>query len=221
MAHSVSLLNSKSEFDNFLFAPVGEDRKGTIISVLTAFARLDFDPWQQAADFARLPREAAKTRMAEMIALLPGMSPARSEPRAIAERLVALLPGPASPAASSGEAWLGLGQPTNFKSPSYIVSIVIFVTLGFASQFFTAGQQSAQPSNADQSHTAATLAPSAPVAGQSTAPAVPAAGTINADDQTRRDRIDLGSGKRSEQGAGTDSRPAASIAPPRRPLFGR
>ena len=61
MAHTPSLLNAKSEFDRFLFAPIGEDKRGTMVSVLTAFARLDFDPWQQAADFVRLPKEAAKT----------------------------------------------------------------------------------------------------------------------------------------------------------------
>lgn len=92
MAHSPSLLNAKSEFDDFLYAPVGEDVRGTVVSVLSALARLDFDPWQQAADIALLPRDVAKNTLAAMIEKLPGMAQANSAPDTIAARLVALLP---------------------------------------------------------------------------------------------------------------------------------
>jgi hypothetical protein len=37
------------EFENFLFAPIGEDSNGMVLSVLSALARLDIDPWQEAA----------------------------------------------------------------------------------------------------------------------------------------------------------------------------
>src|SRR5664279_1098470 len=97
MVRSATLLNAKSEFDSFLFVPVGEDKKGTIVSVLTAFARLNFEPWQKAADFASLPKDVAKTKLAAMIATLPGMSPSSLEPGAVAARLVALLPASAPP----------------------------------------------------------------------------------------------------------------------------
>lgn len=40
------------EFDKFLCASIGEDRNGTMLSVLSALARLDVDPWQEAADLA-------------------------------------------------------------------------------------------------------------------------------------------------------------------------
>jgi hypothetical protein len=36
------------EFDEFLRASIGEDRNGTGLSVLSAFARLNVDPWQEA-----------------------------------------------------------------------------------------------------------------------------------------------------------------------------
>ncbi|MGO9740546.1 MAG: hypothetical protein ACLPN5_03340 [Roseiarcus sp.] len=32
------------EFDDFLFAPIGEDRNGTTLSVLSALARMEVDP---------------------------------------------------------------------------------------------------------------------------------------------------------------------------------
>ena len=42
------------EFDEFLWASVGEDRNGTGLSVLSALARLDVDPWQEANSLARM-----------------------------------------------------------------------------------------------------------------------------------------------------------------------
>jgi hypothetical protein len=50
---SVSALGS--EFDDFLFAPIGEDGNGMLLSVLSALARLGFDPWEEAAKLAQLP----------------------------------------------------------------------------------------------------------------------------------------------------------------------
>ncbi|HZL59045.1 MAG TPA: hypothetical protein VFC38_05045 [Stellaceae bacterium] len=68
-AVSVSLLGS--EFDDFLYAPVGEDGNGMRLSVLSALARLDVDPWQEAAKLARLPGKTAIERLASLIAALP------------------------------------------------------------------------------------------------------------------------------------------------------
>ena len=59
------------EFDDFLFASIGEDRNGTALSVLSALARLDVDPWQETASLARMPRERATERLAALIAAAP------------------------------------------------------------------------------------------------------------------------------------------------------
>ena len=80
------------EFDKFLYAPIGEGRNGTTLSVLSALARLDVDPWQEAASLARMPREAATARLTAMIASLPD-EPTKDIPaKTIAADLVALLP---------------------------------------------------------------------------------------------------------------------------------
>ena len=71
MTHSVSASHLGSEFDDFLFAPIGEDRNGMLLSVLSALARLDLDPWQEAAKLAGLPGETAIQRLASLIAGLP------------------------------------------------------------------------------------------------------------------------------------------------------
>ncbi len=59
------------EFDEFLGAPIREDRNGTTLSVLSALARLDVDPWHEATSLARMPREAAAERLTALIDALP------------------------------------------------------------------------------------------------------------------------------------------------------
>lgn len=83
------------QFDGFLFAPIGDDRNGARVSVLSALARLGVDPWQEAQKLAGLPNEFARERLDALIARLPGVPLVTFDHRAIAERLVALLPRPA------------------------------------------------------------------------------------------------------------------------------
>jgi hypothetical protein len=80
------------EFDNFLFASIGDDRDGPVLSVVSVLARLDVDPWKEAIDLARMPKHLAADRLASLIASLPQGSTAAVAPEAIAGRLVALLP---------------------------------------------------------------------------------------------------------------------------------
>jgi hypothetical protein len=44
-----------SEFDDFLYAPIVEGGNGMVLSVLSALARVNVDPWDEAARLARLP----------------------------------------------------------------------------------------------------------------------------------------------------------------------
>ena len=70
MTYSASVSRLGSEFDDFLFAPIGEDRNGMLLSVLSALARLDIDPWQEVAELAGLPGTTATQRLASLIAEL-------------------------------------------------------------------------------------------------------------------------------------------------------
>jgi hypothetical protein len=90
MTNSASALGS--EFDAFLFASVGWDKNEMTLSVVSALARLDVDPWAEAAKLARLPKSAAASRLAGLLADLPGGPPAHFDPRRGSVRLVALLP---------------------------------------------------------------------------------------------------------------------------------
>ncbi len=82
----------ESEFDAFLFAPVGEDGNGLTLSVLSALVRLDVDPWDEAAKLARMPGKKAIERLGALIATLPDGVLVGPAPGAIAVRLVGLLP---------------------------------------------------------------------------------------------------------------------------------
>lgn len=82
----------KSEFNDFLFAPVGNDEDHRTLSVLSALTRAGLDPWQQAARLRRLPRSAAIETLASMLATLPGRACSVAETRDAAGRLIALLP---------------------------------------------------------------------------------------------------------------------------------
>jgi hypothetical protein len=71
MKRSNSLFFAGSEFDDFLLAPIGEDNGGMLLSVLSALARLDVDPWEEAARLAELPGDKATRKLAALIAALP------------------------------------------------------------------------------------------------------------------------------------------------------
>jgi hypothetical protein len=87
---SFSLL--RSEFNDFLFAPIGEETNHASLTVLSALSRQGLDPWHQADGLSRQSREVATQRMAAIIADLPDGSWNTSDALTISARLVALLP---------------------------------------------------------------------------------------------------------------------------------
>lgn len=81
-----------SDYDALLFAELGEDRTGAAVTVLSALARLDLEPWTEARELAGLAREDAQVRLTrhfEAITDIPALALA-SEGRAA--KLVSLLP---------------------------------------------------------------------------------------------------------------------------------
>jgi hypothetical protein len=91
VTHPALALLIGPEFDEFLCAPIGADRNGTGLSVLSALARLNVDPWQEATSLARMPREAAVVRLTALIDALPNEGTI-GIPTTTAADLVALLP---------------------------------------------------------------------------------------------------------------------------------
>jgi hypothetical protein len=82
----------RPDLDKFLFATVGEETNGIPLSVVSAFARLGVDPWEEAGRLSVLSRDEAAEQLARLIAETPGRSRALAEAREVARPLVVLLP---------------------------------------------------------------------------------------------------------------------------------
>jgi hypothetical protein len=122
-----SLLNAN--FDQFLFASIGEEENGMPLSVASALARLGTDPWVEAGRLAKMPHEAATEALVAMVARI---SPARvtpSDAAATAARLILLLPsGVSSPSvAQAGPA----GAPRDWFNR--LIVVLCLALLAFAS----------------------------------------------------------------------------------------
>jgi hypothetical protein len=126
--NSISPLGS--EFDSFLFAPIGEDRNGTLLSVLSALARLDVDPWQEAGELAQLPGETATQRLASLIGALPDWPSAHLDPWTVATRLITLLPRRATSNIPSRETLFGISVVNESRSFTYAIVIFMAFVLG-------------------------------------------------------------------------------------------
>ena len=95
MAAKVTLpgrFSMQPEFDEFLFAPIGEEGNGMSLSVVSALARLGIDPWNEAGRLAALSKDSAAATLDQLIARLPGEQWQRLDRPKIAARLVELLP---------------------------------------------------------------------------------------------------------------------------------
>lgn len=82
----------KSEFNDFLFAPIGEEKNGAVLTVLSALARLGVDPWQESARLAQLSTAKATQRLTAIISGLQRGQWTEADAETIAARLVGLLP---------------------------------------------------------------------------------------------------------------------------------
>ena len=78
--------------NSFLFADVGIESNGSILTVLSVLARLGQDPWTQAAQWVKLPKTEIIDRLASCIAQMPLPPQSLLDARQTAARLITLLP---------------------------------------------------------------------------------------------------------------------------------
>jgi len=138
-----------SEFNGFLFAPIGEDRTGIELTIFSALTRLGLDPWREAARLAALSRKAATQALAATMSKLPEGDWTASELEAIAARLVGLLPGPTPQTASDTV------EKTKPKS-GLVTWLVWFAVLVLAIFLIAQGLQSSRDFEPPWSESAAT-----------------------------------------------------------------
>ena len=97
--------------DAFLFAEVGTEANGSALTILSTLARLDQDPWAEAARWAGLPKAAGIDCLAKCIVRMPLSRQALTDAVATASRLILLLPTQTGPPPQQ-EAGLALGAWT-------------------------------------------------------------------------------------------------------------
>ncbi|MDR3514369.1 MAG: hypothetical protein P4M00_01020 [Azospirillaceae bacterium] len=112
-------------FDEFLFSSVGTERNGMILSVVSALARLDLDPWQEAAKLAALPPESAIRRLGTLFAALPDGALVSRDTVKVATALVARLPHQVYSALQSSETLLTGGRITWSRGLMYLIFLVL------------------------------------------------------------------------------------------------
>jgi hypothetical protein len=148
-----------SEFDAFLFAPIGEDRNGLTLSIVSLLGRMDLDPWQEAAKLAGLPAEIAAQKLATLLAALsdPSLKPADAGKMAI--RLIAQLPG--RPAADLGS--LGAPRIGGVAHPHVLMTAILFVIWTIWVLGMPATDPPDAPTPTDSAHAPTHLTVSSPV----------------------------------------------------------
>ena len=128
MTHAALAPLIDPKFDPFLAASIGEERNERTLSVLSALARSDVDPWIEATALASMPRQAAISRLAAIIAALPNL-PERNRPATeVAADLIALLPTKGQSAAPAMRARLDLTTPIHWpanRAPMVVAGIVV------------------------------------------------------------------------------------------------
>jgi hypothetical protein len=128
-----------SEFDGFLYEPICEDRNGMRLSVLSALARLGVDPWQEAAKIARLPADTATQRLTSLLSALPDKPSDHFDSRAVAARLIPLLPRQAGPGTSAHAISPGSGTMSRFQAFKHLFLVnAIFLIFMLAAQYIAA-----------------------------------------------------------------------------------
>jgi hypothetical protein len=128
MTNPTSTSCLEPRFNKFLFAQVAEDRNGMALSVLSALARRDVDPWDEAAKLAALPGETAILRLATLIAPLPDGAAASLDAATIAARLVALLPAHADSEAFANAKGATLTRMSRWWPFMFVGLMLLFIS---------------------------------------------------------------------------------------------
>jgi hypothetical protein len=111
------------EFSRFLYASIGESSDEMPFSVLSALARRNLDPWEEAARLAELPKESAIARLTSIISSATTDPSAPLLPADTAARLIALLPR------SNGPKIPLFGNPPG-EAPRNFAPIMVYLIVG-------------------------------------------------------------------------------------------
>jgi len=162
MKRAGSAYSLNSEFDDFLLAPIGDDNNGMQLSVLSALARLDVDPWEEAAALALLPGDTATRKLSALIAALPAGPSARPDAATIAARLIPLLPRRIGADVPSRPTLPGVGTVTRSPILTYLILYAVFMLFMLVFQWLVATPQAPAQPDSDAAPSARVVIPPAP-----------------------------------------------------------
>ena len=128
MATSDVTALQRSDLNEFLFADVGPEASGMMLSVVSLFARQGSDPWREADRLAALPKPAAADSLARAIADMPQGHWSLSDAVTISGRLIGLLPTRPARAerrtAQSAAGWLPVSKWVPSSRNAVVLAIV-------------------------------------------------------------------------------------------------
>jgi hypothetical protein len=131
-----------SQYNEFLYSVVGEEKSGIGLTVLSALARIGLDPWREAARLSDLPREAATRALTAIVQTLPEGDWKASDARAIADRLVHSLPSRGTAAAASPQEKYRDDKRSKFQVPKWLFWLAMGAAVYFALSRLDAGPPS-------------------------------------------------------------------------------
>lgn len=125
MTRMDDLRQTATHLDRFLHASVGDDWNGNPVTVLSAFARLGLDPWEEASDLARLTPDKARLRLGGLLGHFRDV--AASGSGATVQRLLDLLPQMASNPGRGGVTSASTATSAGFGPILAIVSVLVLL----------------------------------------------------------------------------------------------
>jgi hypothetical protein len=142
MADNDAFTLQRSTLNPFLFAELGTEANGAVLTMLSVLARLDRDPWAEAARLVDLPMPAKIDQVAAAIGKMPLRAADLSAARAIAERLVLLLPNQVDKSGHSATANLSLNMSPRSRTVLILCCALAFGTI--ANVIFVQDQHASQ-----------------------------------------------------------------------------
>jgi hypothetical protein len=145
---------------------VGEDNNGMPLTVLSALARMNVDPWEEASKLTQLPPEGAVTQLASLLGALRNAPVAGRDPARIAAPLIALLPRQPDRAPPVLKAFVQAAPTKHPAAVSTLLTVLTYVIFMLLSQWMMGSFQTPRQNQAPPTSVAAIDSPSAPTSSE-------------------------------------------------------
>lgn len=154
------------EFDEFLYASVGDDNNGMPLTVLSALARMDVDPWEEASKLTQLPQASAVTQLATLLGALRNAPVGAVDPARIAAPLIALLPCPRNRSPAMLKAFAQVAPEKHPADVRTLLAVLTYVIFMMVSQWLAGSFQAPRQVQSPPTSASPIVSPSVPTSGE-------------------------------------------------------